>query len=76
MSDGEYLPSSDADSDASNMDAVAASGDDEVVLAVCTPSTSDFPRRRRKRRRRTVSSAVIPVLVDMDTSAEEVPGHK
>ena len=76
MSDGEYVPSSDADSDASSMDAVAASGDDEVVLAVCTSSTSDLRRRRRKRRRRTVSSAVIPVLVDMDTSAEEVPGHK
>ena len=48
----------------------------EVVLAVCTSSTSDFPRRRRKRRRGTVSSAVIIVLVIMDTSAEKVPGQK
>ena len=76
MADGEYVPSTDDDSDPSSMDAVAASGDDEVVLAVSSASTSGSPRRRRKRRRRTVSSAVPSVLVDMDTSEVEVPGHK
>ena len=76
MLDGEYVPSTDDDSDPSSMDAVAASGDDEVVLAVSPPSSSSSPRRRRKRRRRTVSSAVPSVLVDMDTSEVEVPGHK
>ena len=76
MSDVEYVPSSDEDSDASSMDAVPASGDDEVVLAVSPSSPSDSPRRRRKRRRRTVSSAVTPVLVDMDISEVEVPCHK
>ena len=76
MPDGEYVPSTDDDRDPSSMDAVAASGDDEVVLAVSPPSSSDSPRRRRKRRRRTVSSAVPSVLVDMDTSEVEVPGHK
>ena len=76
MPNGKYVPSTDDDSDPSSMDAVAASGDDEVVLAVSAASTSGSPRRRRKRRRRTVSSAVPCVLVDMDTSEVEVPGHK
>ena len=58
------------------MDAMAASGDDEVVLTASPPTSSSSPRRRRKRRRRTVSSAVPCVLVDMDTSEVEVPGHK
>ena len=47
MSDVEYVPSSDVDSDASSMDAVQASGDDEVVLAVSPSSPSDSPRRRQ-----------------------------
>ena len=72
MSDEEYVPSLDEDSDPSSMDAVPASGDDEVVLTVSSSSPSGSPRRRRKRRRRTVSSAVAPVLVDMDTSEVEV----
>ena len=78
MSDEEYIPSSDEDSVGSSMDTVPASGarDDEVVLAVSSSSTSDSPRRRPECRRRTVSSAVTPELYDMDTSAEEVPGHK
>ena len=78
MSDEEYVPSSDEDSVASSMDTVPASGarNDEVVLAVSSSSTSDSPRHRRECRRRTVSSTVTPVLYDMDTSAEEVPGHK
>ena len=76
MTDGEYVPSTDEDSDPSSMDAVAASGDDEVVLTASPPTSSSSPRRRRKRRRRTVSSAVPSVLVDMDTSEVEVPGHK
>ena len=76
MADEDYVPSSDADSDPSSMDAEAASGDDEVVLAASSGSASGSPRRRRKRRRRTVSSAVPCVLVDMDTSEVEVPGHK
>ena len=76
MTDGEYVPSTDEDSDPSSMDAVAASGDDEVVLTASPPTSSSSPRRRRKRRRRAVSSAVPSVLVDMDTSEVEVPGHK
>ena len=76
MSDKEYVPSLDEDSEASSMDAVPASGDNEVVLAVSLSSTSDCICWRHKHRRRTVSSAVTPVLVDMDISAEEVPGHK
>ena len=76
MSDEEYVPSLDEDSDASSMDDVPASGDDEVVLAVSSSSPSGSPRRRRKRRRRTVSSAVAPVLVDMDTSEVEVPNRQ
>ena len=76
MPDGEYVPSTDEDSDPSSMDAVAASGNDEVVLTASPPTSSSSPCRRRKRRRRTVSSAVPCVLVDMDTSEVEVPGHK
>ena len=75
MSDKEYVPSSDEDSDASSMDAVPASGDDEVVLAVSPSSPSDSPRRRHKRRCRTVSSAVTPMRVDMETSEVEDPRH-
>ena len=58
------------------MDAVADSGDAEVVLVVSRSSNLGSPRRGRKGRRRTVSSTVTPVFVDMDTSAEEVPGQK
>ena len=76
MLDGEYVPFTDEDSNPSSMDAVAASSDDDVVLVVSSASTLGYPRRRRKRRRRTVSSAVPCVLVDMDTSEVEVPGHK
>ena len=66
--DGEYVPSTDDDSDPSSMDAVAASGDDEVVLAVCPPSSSGSPRHKHKHRRYTVLSTVPSALVDMDTS--------
>ena len=76
MTDGEYVPSTDEGSDPSSMDAVAASGDDEVVLTASPPTSSSSPHRRRKRRRRTVSSTVPCVLVDMDISEVEVPGHK
>ena len=76
MSDPEYLPQSGVESDDStSMDEVAASGDDEVVAAAPLSSLSDSPRLRRKRRRRTVSPAVPSVVVDMDTSVDEVPGH-
>ena len=76
MTDEEYVPSMDVDSDPASMNAVAASGDDEVVLTALPPTSSSSPRRRCKRRRRAVSSAVPCVLVDMDTSEVEVPGHK
>ena len=76
MSDADYLPQSGVESDdPTSMDEVAASGDDEVVAAAPSSSLSDSPRLRRKRRRRTVSPAVPSVLVDMDTSVDEVPGH-
>ena len=76
MSDADYLSQSGVESDDStSMDEEVASGDDEVVAAALSSSTSDSPRLRRKRRRRTVSPAVPSVLVDMDTSVEEVPGH-
>lgn len=77
MTDEEYVPSSCAQSDdSSSMDEVVANGDDEVVAAAQSLSPSDSPRHRRKRRRLTASPAVPCVLVDMDTSVEEVPGHK
>ncbi len=76
MSDADYLPQSGVESDDStSMDEVVASGDEEVVAAAPSSSTSGSPRLRRKRRRRTVSPAVPSVVVDMDTSVEEVPGH-
>ena len=76
MSDADYLPQSGVESDDStSMDEAVASGDEEVVVAAPSSSTSGSPRLRRKRRRRTVSPAVPSVVVDMDTSVEEVPGH-
>ena len=69
MTDEEYDPSTDVDSDPASMYAV-------VALAVSPPSASSSPRRRRKRRHCTVSSAVPCLLVDMDTSVVEVPGRK
>ena len=76
MSDADYLPQSGVESDDStSMDEVVASGDEEVVAAAPSSSASGSPRLRRKRRRRTVSPAVPSVVVDMDTSVEEAPGH-
>ena len=76
MTDGKYVPSSDADSDPSSMDDVAESGDDEVVVAASSPSPSVASCRRRKRTRCTASPAVPSTLLDLDASAVEVPGHK
>ena len=87
MSDEEYVPPADADSDVSldededsaGSEFALASGDEVVVGTAVSSSASDSPRHRRKIRRCTVSPAVPVVkkrLPGMDLSEQESPGHK
>ena len=49
MSDGEYVRPAGAESDvSSDEDEDLASGDEEVIVAAVSSSTSDSPRHRRK----------------------------
>ena len=76
MSDEEYVPPADADSDVSSDedkdlaggDVALASGDEEVVATAVSSSTSYSPRRRHRKIRRLTVSPTAPVLVGMDLS--------
>ena len=51
-------------------------GDEEVIVAAVSSTTSDSPRHRRKIRRCIVSPTAPDVLVGMDLSVQEGPSHK
>ena len=77
MSDGEYVPPAGAESDvSSDEDEDLASGDEEVIVAAVSSSTSDSPRHRRKIRHSIVSPTAPDVLVGVDLSVQEGPSHK
>ena len=51
-------------------------GDEEVIVAAMSSTTSDLPRHRRKIRRCIVSPTAPDVLVGMDLFVQEGPSHK